>query len=198
MSLSVIGRQEFPRFIVFSRNNGRQSGSSCIIDAHGEQRLFNNTFTVPAGTTIFFYITHGSVQYYQNTTPAGKHGTTYNSTNNVEAIASGRAVARERFDPNTTCPDYNLSKFQHTDRAGHSNDDRADYGYDDVESVLANNPNARDFVTIRNRRGRLDVTLKDVVAGLVQNGYGYATIHCSFCRGGQLDLDPPGQHVLGA
>lgn len=193
-----IGRQEFPRFIVFSRNNGRQYSASCIIDAHGEQRLFNNTFTVPAGTTLFFYIAHGSVQYYQDTARLDFHGRTYNSTNNVDAIASGTAIPRERFDPHTICPDYNLSKFQHTDRAGHSNEDRANYGYDDVESILLQNPHARDFVTIRNRRGRLDVTLKEVVAGLLQNGYGYGTIHCSFCRGAQTNPNAPGQHVLGA
>jgi hypothetical protein len=54
--------------------------------------------------------------------------------------------------------------------------------YHDIERLLEENPHAYDIVTIRNRRFTLDIILENVLLQLTQAGYGYANIHCSFCR----------------
>jgi hypothetical protein len=72
-------------------------------------------------------------------------------------------------------------------------------GYADLESVQFEYRDARDFVTTRNRCAQLlPLTLTEVVQGPHQNGYGYTTIHCSFCRSSMLNLHPTGQRVIGA
>ena len=187
------------RLYVHTTNDGQQVRNSCVIDAHGEQTLRNNTFSVRAGRKIYFYVRHGSPQIFNNGQVRFENdpGSDFAYTNALKAIATGVARHREEIDGSGSvddCYDYNLSKIQRSMGGccggAWSNfwGERNDMSYDDIESFIGHFHASRDIVTIRHRRFKQDITLSEVIALLDSHGYNYSAIHCSFCRNPQLNL----------
>ncbi len=178
------------RLYVFSTNSGHQSSNDCVIEAHGEQRVFNNTFTVPLTKTVSFYVPHGAPQAYRTATAryAASPDRNYRYSDALLSIATGVAqISPPLYDGGDACPDYSLSKLQASTGGCTSGaftnwlEDRSKVNYHDIERMLEENPRAYDIVTIRNRRFTFDITLENVLAQLHRAGYGYTHIHCSFC-----------------
>jgi hypothetical protein len=79
------------RLYVFSTNGGQQTGTDCVIEAHGEQRVFNDTFEVPLTKTISFYVPHGAPQAYRTGAVryASNPARSYQFSDALLAIATG-------------------------------------------------------------------------------------------------------------
>jgi hypothetical protein len=207
----AIGKQAVgERIYVFSTNGGLQVQNKCVIDCHGEQKLFGNGFALANGKKLVFYVEQGRPLAFHS----GVHrfeegdGNDYNYTNSLKAIATGVAVAAETFvGPRVNCPDYNLTKIQKTNAgclggAG-SNfiGDRNEVTYESLKEFLKHHAGSMDIVTIRNRGMKLDVTLSEVIQDLTGHGYGYSEFHCCFCRSAQLPVvhtSLPPRQVTGA
>ncbi|MFI5445676.1 putative adhesin [Polaromonas sp. UC242_47] len=189
------------RLYVFSSNNGLQVNTSCLIEAHGEQFFFGNSrgvaFRVPANKNVHFYVPHNAPQIYQN--GSRRFGAVYGATardhhytTTLTRILMGTALPAQTVAGNRNCTNYVLSKIQHTNEgcAGGSWSnywgERNDMSYDDVELMMDYQNGAKDIVTIRNRRFTSDMTLSQVIALLLANGYNYTDFHCSFCRSAQF------------
>jgi hypothetical protein len=168
-----------------SHGVGLQS-KAVLISSHGVPKVFNRTFTVPANTYIAFM---------------GPAGQSLQDPGYQTAARMG-VMPYEIFGPGTLCPDYSLTKFQ----GYHSNVSGAIFGilakpflgdgverYADIENFLETNQqlprqddagrDPMDIVTIRYRPGRISTNLSTTVQTLIQNGYRYEWIICSFCRG---------------
>jgi hypothetical protein len=168
-------------------NNAWGANPNCIIDSHGYRPLLKPNFTVKDGMTIFFYVNrHAFLKVSEKTWGVGDRAFRYASS--IEAIAKNQVQAVETIGEGVKCPDYELSKqvASHDGKAKN----RYDYiDYDALTKFLERHPdiaNAYDLVSIRNRQGR-NVMLSSALDSLLQNGYAYANIHCSFCRGGIID-----------
>lgn len=196
------------RLYVFSSNGGAKTTAACVIDAHGEQKLFGNGFQLQAGQRVVFYVEQGAAMKYHNGVVSFNNpGQNFSYTNALEAIATGRATEESHVDGPGNCPDYNLTKIQKSStgllNGAWSNfiGERSDVTYSSLEKFIDYYPNCCDVVTIRNR-GALAITLGEVIAELTQNGYPYTEFRCSFCRSRQLGAlwqpSAPNRHVTGS
>lgn len=61
----------------------------------------------------------------------------------------------------------------------------------DAMKQVAGKSVAMDVITIRNRRVFSNPTLFSLILALQNRGFNYREIHCSFCRGGLGDANPP-------
>jgi hypothetical protein len=161
---------------------------NCIIDSHGLRPLSKPYFTVRPGQTIHFYVNrHTFLVVDEN--QKGPQDNRYHVVDSVEKISNGWVQPVETIVAGQRCPDYELAK-QVKSEFGHQHDDRYDnVGYHDLRRYLERNPEVAsrfDLVSIRNRALRT-VMLSDLLRKLAANGYGYATVHCSFCRGTVID-----------
>jgi hypothetical protein len=157
-----------------------------VIDAHGGYDSSTKKFTVPAGVTLVFYVSHGAIQ-----NDFGLHKFRDSPT------------VYETRPPGSDCWDYSLSKYQgrHAGTEGKPAEtyETVDQDVVAVEEELnkrqkyANNPaylkavgnkplpTVFDVVTIRNRAFGGDMTLSTVIEK-VRKVHPYKSIHCFFCR----------------
>ncbi|WP_293934916.1 putative adhesin [Iodobacter sp.] len=170
---------------VFSNNNGNRHHNAAMITAHGEQLLFGSTlsrtFTVPAGTGISFFAPHGSTL----TTTFYNCGRGANRPVGVVEIINAGAQ----------CHDYNLTKFEGYHCNGVTGiatldkiidccyDGQRGLSYDNLETLVEDPTVDVDVITVRNRWGCRDMTLSRLIFQLINAGYHYNEIYCSFCRG---------------
>ena len=169
---------------VFSSRDGSQTGPSCVIDAHGVLPVRYKTFKVPADKAISFYTPWGVAVAYKTMV---KHPTDpvrrYNTSRVLLGIATGTVDAVETYREDSKCPDYELSKISaSTSKITNYVSERSSVTYADYEKMLDDTPSACDLVTIRRGSIWSDITLQEALAALKTAGYGYANIHCSFCR----------------
>ncbi len=174
-----------------------------LITAHGVPRLFNSTFTVPAGTTVAFFGAEGVALLDPGFRQAARLSRHTPQEELALAPRERRGLAPyELFGPGTRCPDYSLTKYQ----GYHSHTTGAIFGilakpflgagaesYTDIDNFLRDNQtavrqddvtrDAMDIVTIRYRPGRISTTLSETITVLRSAGYRYEFIMCSFCRG---------------
>ena len=166
-------------------NKNRQA-ATCMINSHGSQRVFNNTFVVPDGTDVRFYAPDGSLLVSERSRRTREEPIVTDVS--LEHIALGRAQPYEDPIPaGEKCKDYNLTKYEGEDTV---------LGYD-IAHFLNGNEGARDIVTLRHRIGRPDYTLAKTIRSLREAGLRYTEIHCCFCRVPTLsfpfwDRDEPG------
>jgi hypothetical protein len=113
----------------------------------------------------------------------------YEFTTSLMGIMDGTAVETESFTEGQSCPDYELSKIQASDkgvlggRASNYLGERNAMTYEDVGKFMKHdNQDEKDVVTIRNRLFQSDKTLSGVLALLSEHGHTYRHIHCCFCR----------------
>jgi hypothetical protein len=172
----------------------------CIISAHGGASIINSTFN--SNVTLIFYCPHGNslmdlgimpdilletivheppvvagqCQDYTLSKYQGRHSA------GVETYAHV-----QKMDERTV---KDAGVFQ-SDAEGLMETGLTKENVKDFEkgfNLLAKVGNYRwkDIVTIRNRGGRMDPMLSEVIAMLHGAGFTYSTIHCSFCRSSML------------
>ena len=169
------------RFYVWVKDGKKKNkNKKCIISAHGGQSIINSTFKVKQNQKFVFYAPHG----YTLKDPS------------IVPILTGRAKSNQTISSGK-CPDYQLSKYQgsHSDnfetyqsieQASWSKQQWVEFGIEPhLVGDVVTSPHM-DVVTIRNRHGRTEPSLHELVAVLKDYGWGYEEYHCSFCRGPRL------------
>jgi len=179
----------------------------CVIDAHGEQTLFGGKFDLAAGQKVVFYVPQGTdLGCYKWTAECFNPARNFSYSGSLAAIATGKAPEVERVTGPGKCPDYNLSKIQRSSASGlggaFSNlvGQRNDITYTSLEQFLDRyTPTpTMDVVTVRNRGGKLAITLREVIDLLTRAGYDYDEFHCDFCRSSPFNPWAPKQVVAGS
>ncbi len=178
---------------VFSKTGGTQSGSGCLILAHGCQAFVpgTRTFTVPANTTVRFFAQHGNYLTFDADPVTGIAEFTPTSWATHQCENGHTVTCKEEVSAGQTCKNYMLSKDVGYHNGGPALYDKVRYehsgqlhghSYSDIETEVGNGTIQHDIVSIRNRPFRTLPTLKSVINDLIANGYTYSTIYCGFCR----------------
>lgn len=173
----------------------------CVISAHGGQTIINSRFEVK-GVTLRFYCPHGyaltdpgleavitqsvrhcqevkdgKVQDYVLSKYQGKHNKAGETYQKIGGLAE--TLEKGSSDLMDATLDF-LGKY-----AEETNEKRKAKFLEIVDRNIAQLESKgrwMDIITLRNRRMRFDLNLSEVIKKLNASGYGYTTVHCSFCR----------------
>jgi hypothetical protein len=203
---SKVGSQLY----VWSQTPGGMSPNTteCVISAHGGASIINSTFV--SGVNLIFYCPHGSTlidagilpdillgtivsqppvapgqcQDYTLSKYQGRHSDGYETYDMVQAMDERTVKDAGAFE----------TQAEQWIKTGLTQEDVQTFekGFNLLEKV--GDFRWKDIVTIRNRGGRLDPMLSEVIAMLQGAGFTYSTIHCSFCRSSMLPWKASPQH----
>ena len=187
---------------VWSQTPGGMSPNTteCVISAHGGASIINSTFV--SGVELIFYCPHGSTLMDEGILPDILLGTIVSqppvvpgqcqdySLSKYQGRHSGGTETYEMVQTmdERTVKDAGAFKTQAEQLINtgltQENVQTFEKGFNLLDKV--SNYRWKDIVTIRNRGGRLDPMLSEVITTLRGAGFTYSTIHCSFCRSSVL------------
>lgn len=178
----------FEKFKIWQ--NATNLNTTCVITCHAGPN--GQTFTVPAGMKITFYVKPGEAFKV----PFGTQHVMGKATD-PSAYKLDRSLSKASVFAGQSCPDYVLSKLQdyHGADWGPANLARKlasaviqlkpEETMDNIKSLVDNydltgSGNVVDIVTVRFRPVKSACRFQDIVAELSR--LNYSEVHCAFCR----------------
>jgi hypothetical protein len=184
---------------VFSKNNGKQSSKRVVITSHGTDSKVNGMESAPGNIKLVFY---------------GPHGWALEDPS-VANISAGNLVPLEKVTARLS-QDYQLSKYTNSEE-NTTDHNKVNESYVSIAAMEKNFEFLREFalkqrtpqmnwannfsklsmdiITVRNRRIYKNPLLSTVLKELAKEGYCYEEVHCCFCRGSKVTIDPKGREV---